>query len=167
MFFSATYSELLYSPWKHSFPFLEMNLSTTFKLTILQFQKVILKVYKFGSLFLLPDRKPWLSETRMGALGYPDTGFTLSEPFLSFLCTGVIVQLFIYSPCIHSFCSFIYSFNVYTLSTNIIRGPHENSIYTFTVVVFWWCQHLISFLGKAMACTFFHKCPIPPPPPPC
>lgn len=41
-----------------AFPFLEMNLNTTFKLSILQFQKVILKVCKDGSLFLLPDRKP-------------------------------------------------------------------------------------------------------------
>ena len=32
-----------------AFPFLEMNLNTTFKLSILPFQKVILKVCKDGS----------------------------------------------------------------------------------------------------------------------
>lgn len=48
-----------------------------------------------------------------------------------------LFQSFIYSPCIHSFVhSFIYLMNVNTLSTNIVRGPHENSIYTFMVVVF-------------------------------
>ena len=71
-----------------------------------------------------------------GLLGHPDTGFTLSEPFLSYLYAGVIVSI-IHLFAMYSFIrSFIYLMNVNTLSTNIVRGPHENSVYTFMVVVF-------------------------------